>query len=302
MNASQVIQDILQRAAAELPGSWFDPVIAQPSDAAREELAWLLLFHELEHLLFQAPLPTSIRVGREHVSLSIDETQWRDFEAEIGLDVGETRRKIGDFLASIMRPQSPPLATTHELPQLASGLQHLLLGFSKYSRSGRSASPRQGQLKFEGSSSTKDDASALVDELMTWAGSSETRPDDRYRIVFHVLWRPLSRRRWNEAVLPADVAPPKLSLPLDFLSRARAGELTTSGREVGSSTASLETNSSGIGLSDSVSDSRGSSYAEEVLAILLEPILVVKGDPIAAVEAAELIAQGFAKDMLRTWR
>jgi hypothetical protein len=44
------------------------------------------------------------------------------------------------------------------------------------------------------------------------------------------------------------------------------------------------------------------AYAQKALVILLEPILLLRGDPAAAVAAAEVTAHGFAKDMLRTWR
>ena len=303
MNASAIVGDMLRRAAGDLPPSWCDPQTREPNAATREELAWSLLLHMLVHLLFRDPLPNAVRVGREHRPFTIDETTWRDFEAEFGLGMDGARRELTERLASILRREPPSvLPSQSALPRLAAGLVCLLDGLSRHGRGARRSAPRHVSLGFDGAASCHDDPAALVDDLISWAGQAGAMPEDRYRIVFHVLWRPLSRRSWGESVAPIGSDPPKLSLPADFLLTARASQVDPPGTLSATDMTAADLDSASSRHLSGQRVSPPDVDAQEVLAILLEPLLMLRGDPAASVVEAEAKANGFIQDMLRAWR
>ncbi|MBK5968410.1 hypothetical protein CCR91_06395 [Thiorhodovibrio winogradskyi] len=296
------MDSLLQSELRNLPSPWYDQDSAQPTSIAREELAWSLLLAVLGNLLYGDPLATTVFAGRENLPFHVDDARWQDFSTELGLNADEPRQQFVGYLANILRREPVNLEDDLGLPRLSAALVHLVNGFSLFGRGRRRASPSQGALGFDSDQNIPNAASELVDELMAWAGNAATTPKGRYRVAFHVMWRPLSRRSWSEVPTTSSLNTDKLSLPLNFLVMARSRKQTTPTKNFSTKTSTAERENIQQHSSSKRDGAVTGYFPHEVLAVLVEPFLVLRGDPAIEIAAAEKDAQGLAKDLLRTWR
>lgn len=301
-----VVRDLLAQRE-DLPPVWRDADTGEPNPRAQEELAWSLVHHTLDHLLYGDPLPSRVRVGREQVSFDIKQDAWDSFAEELGLGTAQARRHLTDAMVLVLRREPLDWITQGtSLPCLAAGLVFLLDGFSRHARGGRRSTPRQGTLGFDGSIPGQEEALESVNELIMWAGEAGTTPENRYRVAFHVVWRPLSRRSWRDLAIPAESVPKDFSLPVDFLERARTSHGDASVPDVQPTRQEPETQATSVpSFREPVykpSTKEAGDGPVAVLKLLLEPLLSLRKEPAVLVEMAESSANGLAADVLRAWR
>lgn len=304
MSSATVVGKLL-RDQTDLPPSWGDPETGEPSRAARQELSWSLVHHTLAKLLYSEPLPCKVRVGRENVTVPVEEASWCALAEELGLSSEGDRRCLAGLLSRILR-RGVPDAVPGDVPlsQLATGLLTLLDGFARHSRNGRRPAPHGGQLALESGLPQHETALRSVNALLEWAGHAGAMSDDRYRIAFHVVWRPLARRSRRELRPLPETPVLSLSLPLDFLRRARAshvGDSEQSTVPVPGEPIAADV-SPALRRATTQRPSPWDPHARSLLQLLLEPLLTLRDDPTICVEAAAVAGDGFAVDILRAWR
>lgn len=281
----------------QLPPKWEDPITGEANRVAREELSWSLVHHLLAHLLFKDPLPAWIRVGREQVMFAIDDTAWQAISREIGLLDAEARREFNEDLTRILRREAPRRPSAL-LSRRAAAILVLLDGFSRHPRGDRRHSPRHGTLGFDDTAYGPTGEQQSVDELVAWAGAAGQTPEERYQIVFHVVWRPLLRRFEREMPPSAEAEAKPLLLPIDFFQRTQATD--TESRDATAPPPATEP--APRARASSPEPGLAEVPTLTVLHVLFEPLLALRADPAILIEQAESSAKGLAADLLRAWR